>query len=294
MLKLAGLAFAPAALLSGLLFTIGWGRSERKRLTCCGGRCETSWDALGLALGFWWGYLVLNQIWFPNPARSVVHWLPHALVAILVIHCAGTQPIRRLLLGVVSFVLFGLLFARILGAYPDWSAPQRILHGAGLILLVLLLLFSRCSGNGNAEPPAWDWFLVFGLICAACLPCFFLAGSSKWAQVLGVAGLICAVGFLLSVFRRDPVRLSAATSSLLPTIFWFLIAYVHYFTYDLPLGAAILLIVPGMLILRILQRSEPGQARRRRRLVLYPALMLGLGLALFLTRQADPPPSPYA
>ncbi len=291
MLKLAGFAFIPAALIAGICFAVGWlrQRDEPGETRCCG---LLPWDAVGIFMGFVWGYLALNQTWFPNPERGIVHWLPYGLLLGLGLGCLPKccgDHFRPATL-ILTVILFALFFTKISSVYSDWTIVERLVAIIGVGLVVLAIAYVSQLPQ-TARLPAWNAFLTYGLTCAALIPAFFIAGSSKWAQVIGVAGILCAPGFILAVLK--PAHLSATASFLFATIFWVLTVYVYFFTDYLPTPAFLILLILPTLVQTLLGWTMDSPRQQRIRFALYLGLVAAGGIAVYLTKAGAPPPSPY-
>tara|TARA_R110002096_G_scaffold4501_1_gene21033 strand:- start:971 stop:1858 length:888 start_codon:yes stop_codon:yes gene_type:complete len=291
MLKLAALAFLPAGILATFSFAVGWIRRRNEIAPQC---CAywPDWSALGVSVAFLWGYLVINQTWVPNPGRGIIHWLPWLLILGLVLGPASrccSRVFRLAALG-LTLVLLVLFFGKIASAYPNWSTGEAILVIGGTSLLVLGMVFANLR-PAIANLPAWNTFLVYGLVIAAAIPSFFIAGSSKWAQVIAVVGLICIPGFLIALKRE--ARLGASAIFQLTTVVWALLVYVYFFTDYLPLGAFLILLLGPAVALAILSLTNSSPKRKMWLVVAFVGLGMAGALAVALTKSAAPPPSPY-
>ncbi|MEM1296870.1 MAG: hypothetical protein AAGH89_16010 [Verrucomicrobiota bacterium] len=291
MLKLAALAFLPAGLLATLCFAAGWiWRRNEVEARCCS--FGPDWGALGVTVAFLWGYLVINQTWLPNPSRGIIHWLPYFVILGAVLGPATRCCSRAFLpsaLG-ITLVLLILFFVKIAPAYPTWSVGQQILAFGGTGLLVLLVTFANLRPR-IGELGAWKVFLTYGLVVAATIPSFFIAGSSKWAQVVGIIGITCIPGFLIAVARG--AKLGLAGGFQLATVVWSLLVYVYFFTDYLPLGAFLIFLIGPPLALQILSRIDSSPKQTTWQIATLVGLAVLSAVAVAMTKAAAPPPSPY-
>ena len=279
MVQTAATAFIPALLIAAICFAIGWVWRKDSPIP---------WDALGIGLAFLWGYLVINQIWLPNPQRGAIHWLPWVLVAGLGISLALHQKAElfRLVSKVLTVFLAYILIAKFIPNQPGSVWTKAVLFG------LLIFLANYHSWRLKSVPlPAWDHFLAFGLTCAAAIPVFMIAGSSKWAQIIGLGGIICVPGFLIAV--KTGVTLTRGASFLLTTIFWSITTYVFFVTSAFPFESFVILLVWGPIALLSLGFVKPGTNRNRLRVFLYSLLAFLLSCAVYFAFADAPEPSDY-
>lgn len=291
MLNLAALAFLPAGVIAALGFATAWiWRRNEGEATCCA--FGPDWSALGVTVAFLWGYLVINQTWLPNPGRGIINWLPYFVILGLILGPASRCCSKAFLPSAfgITLILLILFFVKIVSAYPKWSVGEQVVAVGGTGLAVVALVFANLQ-QSTQKLEAWKIFLAYGLVIAAAIPSFFIAGSSKWAQVIAVAGLVCVPGFLIAIKRG--VTLSASGRLQLTTILWALVVYVYFFTDYLPIGAFLIFLLGPSIVLWILSHFESRPQQK----VWLAVVFVGLGilgvLAVVMTKAAAPTPSSY-
>ncbi|MEO0447158.1 MAG: hypothetical protein AAF191_13880 [Verrucomicrobiota bacterium] len=293
MLLLAIRAFVPAGLLAALCWSLPlWDRSAV-------GFARQRASLLALVASFLWAYLTINQLWVPLPKRSVIHWLPWGTLGLL-----GTGLLLwihpRTYLAVATALAITLLIpflVKIHAAYPDWSGINRV----GITTLVLLgtgslfaLAYDRSPLLSSKDHCSHvrDTLLLWGWTIASSVPAIFLAGSSKWAQVIGVLGIVCGLGIMASLWKPKRILLGLPFQGTMSIVLGMLLLYLFFFVEDLPLAALLIFAFSAPVARSLLARWSDVAGGKARYGIHGAALFLNLA-AFFYTKHVAPPPSFY-